>query len=201
MTYNLRTGLKDAPAKDVFMTELHGLYRFKFDVIGLCESRAAMETRTKWNTTGDEIYIGPGHEQQRVGGIGFIVSKCIANQIVQVDILAPSRKKSRKVETPRRVICISYPPVIHHTRVVDRNRWILNLWIISSVCPFTTTISIVVRICELWADKPMKSVWRKHLKLKSAYTHKMLGSKELLLFITVLGVSNAVITEANANCL
>ena len=86
LTYNLKTGLKNAPAKDVFMQELHGLHRFKYDIIGLCKTRATMKTRTKWNTTGDEIFIGPGHGQQHVGGVGFIVSNRIANQIIQVDI-------------------------------------------------------------------------------------------------------------------
>ncbi|CAF4861446.1 unnamed protein product, partial [Rotaria socialis] len=53
---------------------MNQLSKFKYDIIGLCETRAKVESRTKWIQTGDELVIGEGNGQQRVGGVGFIIN-------------------------------------------------------------------------------------------------------------------------------
>lgn len=62
------------------------LSKFKYDVIGLCETRAKLESRTKWLQTGDEIIIGEGSGQQRVGGVGFIINSRIVDRVIEAKI-------------------------------------------------------------------------------------------------------------------
>jgi len=65
---------------------MNQLSKLKYDVIGLCETRAKVESRTKWVETGDEIIIGEGNGQQRVGGVGFIINSQIANRVIEVQV-------------------------------------------------------------------------------------------------------------------
>ncbi|CAF4596598.1 unnamed protein product, partial [Rotaria socialis] len=62
------------------------LSKFKYDIIGLCETRAEVESRTKWIQTGDELGIGEGNGQPCVGGVGFIINSRIASHVVEVQI-------------------------------------------------------------------------------------------------------------------
>ncbi|CAF3913681.1 unnamed protein product, partial [Rotaria sp. Silwood1] len=62
---------------------MNQLSKFKYDVIGLCETRAKVESRTKWIQTGDELVIGEGNGQQRVGGVGFIINSRIASHVIE----------------------------------------------------------------------------------------------------------------------
>lgn len=71
ITMNCKYGLKDAPTKDLLINQVS---KIKYDIIGLCETRAKAESRTKWIQSGDELIIGEGSGQQRIGGIGFIIN-------------------------------------------------------------------------------------------------------------------------------
>ena len=83
LTFNCKYGLQDAPTKDLFMSQLSNI---KYDVIGLCETRAKAESRTKWVQTGDELVIGEGKGRQHVGGVGFITNRQIANRVIEVQV-------------------------------------------------------------------------------------------------------------------
>ncbi|CAF1678226.1 unnamed protein product [Rotaria magnacalcarata] len=65
---------------------MNQLSRFKYDIIGLCEARAKVESRTKWLQTGDELVIGEENGQQRVGGVGCIINSRISNRVIEVQI-------------------------------------------------------------------------------------------------------------------
>ncbi|CAF3599840.1 unnamed protein product [Rotaria socialis] len=65
---------------------MNQLSKFKYDIIGLCETRANVESRTKWIQTGDELVIGEGNGQQRIGGVGFIINSRIARHVIEVQI-------------------------------------------------------------------------------------------------------------------
>ena len=80
---NCKYGLKDAPTKDLL---IHQVSKIKYDVIGLCETRGKAESRTKWTESGDELIIGEGSGQQRVGGVGFIINRRITNRVIEVQI-------------------------------------------------------------------------------------------------------------------
>lgn len=80
---NCKYGLEDAPTKDLLINQLS---KIKYDIIGLCETRAKGESRTKWTQIGDELIIGEGYGQQRVGGVGFIINSRITNRVIEVQI-------------------------------------------------------------------------------------------------------------------
>ncbi|CAF5141948.1 unnamed protein product, partial [Rotaria magnacalcarata] len=65
---------------------MNQLSKFKYDIIGLCKTRAKVESRTKWIQIGDELVIGEGNGQQRVGGVGFIINSRIASHVIEVQI-------------------------------------------------------------------------------------------------------------------
>ena len=65
---------------------MNQLSKLKYDVIGLCETRAKAESRTKWVQTGDELVIGEGKGRQHVGGVGFIINRQIANRVIEVQV-------------------------------------------------------------------------------------------------------------------
>jgi hypothetical protein len=75
--------------------------KFKYDVIGLCETRAKEETRTRWKDTGDELIIGAGAGQHRIGGVGFIINKRIADRIIEVEVHSP-RIATLKIDTGKK---------------------------------------------------------------------------------------------------
>lgn len=83
LTLNCKYRLKDAPTKDLLLNQLS---KFKYDVIGLCETRAKIESRTKWVATGDEPIIGERNGQHCVGGVGFIINNRITNRIIEVQV-------------------------------------------------------------------------------------------------------------------
>lgn len=86
LTYNLKSGLKNEETKELFINQIKNI---KYDVIGICETRATTESRMKWKETGDEIIIGAGEGVRSIGGVGFIINKRIAEAIIEVNIHSP----------------------------------------------------------------------------------------------------------------
>ena len=84
ITANLKTGIKDAPSKDLLMNQLKSV---KYDIVGLSETRSATEARTTWIETGDELIIGAGSRRELIGGVGFVIRKSVVPHIVEVDIV------------------------------------------------------------------------------------------------------------------
>ena len=78
--------MADASHKNSLMEQLKQLRPFKYDMIELCKPRTKHESRTRWKDTGDELTIRAGGGQHYIGGVGFIISKQIASQAIEVEI-------------------------------------------------------------------------------------------------------------------
>lgn len=98
LTFNLKIGLKDDSTKDLLMNQLKN---FKYDIIGLCETRASTEYRVKWKENGDEIIVGAGEGKHHIGGVGFIINSKIADKVIEVNIHS-SRIATLKLEVGKK---------------------------------------------------------------------------------------------------
>ena len=76
------------------MTELEYI---KWDIIGICETRSSSEFCSTWKENGHEVHIGAGFGQHLVGGVGFIINKKIAKQVIEVKICS-SRIATLKID-------------------------------------------------------------------------------------------------------
>ena len=68
------------------MEQLKQLRRFKYDMIELCKPQTKYESRTRWKDTGNEFTVRAGGGQHYIGGVGFIINKQIASQVIEVEI-------------------------------------------------------------------------------------------------------------------
>ncbi|EYC37552.1 hypothetical protein Y032_0781g2309 [Ancylostoma ceylanicum] len=101
LTYNLKYGIADLPQRSLLMEQLKTLHRFKYDIIGICETRARGEQRMVWKDTGDELIIGGGSGTHHVGGVGFTINKKIADKVIEV-IIHSSRIATLKLDVGKK---------------------------------------------------------------------------------------------------
>ncbi|EYC17425.1 hypothetical protein Y032_0030g2041 [Ancylostoma ceylanicum] len=65
---------------------LKTLHRFKYEIIGICETRAKEEQRMVWRDTEDKLTIGTGSGTHHFGDVGFIIKKKIADKVTEAII-------------------------------------------------------------------------------------------------------------------
>ena len=120
---NLKTGIKDAPSKDLLLNQLKNI---KCDIVGLSEARSAVETKTRCTETGDELIIDAGSRREPIGGVGFAVRKSVVSHIVEVDIVS-SRIATLKLDVGKKTPASDHPGIRPALRLHRRrNRQLLQ---------------------------------------------------------------------------
>ncbi|EYB98810.1 hypothetical protein Y032_0128g1455 [Ancylostoma ceylanicum] len=88
------------------MEQLKTLHRFKYDIIGICETRAREEQRMVWKDTGDELIIGGG------SGTHHLKAPLARNPVVRVVI----ELLNSKLPLPEVLLQAGFPPTFSTQR-------------------------------------------------------------------------------------